>query len=385
MKTTILAITLTLLCGNLFASNVQAINDTIILQKAGLDAPTILNYLNSKYSTYDLTATDVVQLNSAGVSPVVINMMLGKAATPVSTPAPAPTPVVQSSPQMDPDVNYFYGDLVQYGQWVMVDGNWFWKPSLVAATWRPYWDDGSWVYSDYGWYWSSSSPWAATYHYGRWFCSPAYGWIWRPDRVWGPAWVVWRSNDDVCGWAPMPPFTTISSEGAILFRGAAVSVNFEVSIGLSWTHFTFCAHNDLANQHRAYHDTDGRNFYGRTLPIQHPYTTSTINNRQVFVNQGVKPPEHTERYTVNEEWKDGPRGERHMEQVLPKENTINVQHPEGFKPQPRPLPVLRDNQPTHTGDNPAGPSRSRGDSNQLRGGQPGTSGNNPSQGKDWNH
>ncbi len=39
------------------------------------------------------------------------------------------------------DVNYFYGDLSPYGQWVDLEGfGWCWQPSVVATNpgWQPY-------------------------------------------------------------------------------------------------------------------------------------------------------------------------------------------------------------------------------------------------------
>ena len=89
---------------------------------------------------------------------------------------------------------FFYDSLTPYGQWV-VNANFgtFWRPARVSASWRPYWD-GRWVYTDYGWTFLSDEPWGwATYHYGRWYYRGAWGWVWYPDPVWAPAWVVWAA------------------------------------------------------------------------------------------------------------------------------------------------------------------------------------------------
>jgi hypothetical protein len=31
------------------------------------------------------------------------------------------------------------------------------------------------------------------------------GWVWVPGRVWAPAWVDWRENDEYIAWTPIPP------------------------------------------------------------------------------------------------------------------------------------------------------------------------------------
>jgi len=103
-------------------------------------------------------------------------------------------------------VNLFYGELSPWGHWVNMPAyGWCWVPDDVYAGWRPY-TDGAWVYTDVGWTWASDEPWSwAVYHYGRWDWDPTYGWVWVPGTEWGPAWVVWRTDYDWVGWAPMPP------------------------------------------------------------------------------------------------------------------------------------------------------------------------------------
>ncbi len=68
------------------------------------------------------------------------------------------------------------------------------------------------VYTDDGWTWVAdpSEPWGwATYHYGRWTNLDGIGWVWVPGYTWAPAWVSWRYGGGYCGWAPLPPETTI--------------------------------------------------------------------------------------------------------------------------------------------------------------------------------
>lgn len=106
----------------------------------------------------------------------------------------------------DVSFSLFYSDLEPYGRWIAYEPyGQVWTPTTVAAGWRPY-SHGNWVYTDYGWSWVSYEPYGwATYHYGRWFYEPGYGWLWAPDNVWAPSWVAWHYDDDVIGWAPLPP------------------------------------------------------------------------------------------------------------------------------------------------------------------------------------
>jgi hypothetical protein len=104
------------------------------------------------------------------------------------------------------DVSVFYDELAPYGRWFKLDDyGWVWTPYGVSASWRPY-TYGYWVYTDYGWTWVSRWRWGwAPFHYGRWFFHRHHGWLWKPGRVWAPAWVVWRHRPGWIGWAPMPP------------------------------------------------------------------------------------------------------------------------------------------------------------------------------------
>jgi hypothetical protein len=89
-----------------------------------------------------------------------------------------------------------------------------WKPSsdlgvaLVAGEapmYRPY-SNGRWVNTNDGWYFRGATPVEeTTSHYGRWVNSRDNGWLWVPGRVWAPAWVDWRQNDDYISWAALPP------------------------------------------------------------------------------------------------------------------------------------------------------------------------------------
>jgi hypothetical protein len=106
-----------------------------------------------------------------------------------------------------PDPADYEENLSPYGEWVD-DGTYgrVWHPA-VAVEWQPY-SIGQWVWSPYGWTFISAEPWGWTFHYGRWAVVPAFGWVWVPGTVWGPAWVDWYWADGFVGWAPLPPFAT---------------------------------------------------------------------------------------------------------------------------------------------------------------------------------
>ena len=138
-------------------------------------------------------------------------------ATSVSAPpAPQDFPVGVSTSFGDAD--YFYGALSPYGEWLELDAGFYaWRPKHTRYGWRPYLH-GRWAWTDYGWYWISSEPFGwATFHYGRWYDDNYYGWVWIPDRTWGPAWVEWRYNNDYLGWAPLPPYASFSLNIGIRF------------------------------------------------------------------------------------------------------------------------------------------------------------------------
>jgi hypothetical protein len=89
-----------------------------------------------------------------------------------------------------------------------------WKPSVEGA-WKPYMN-GRWEYTDHGWLWVSTDKWgSSTYHYGRWWNSPKYGWVWLPGYTWAPGWVRWKVSDSHIGWAPLSPKANWKIENGI--------------------------------------------------------------------------------------------------------------------------------------------------------------------------
>ncbi len=215
------------------------------------------------------------------------------AAPAVITPAPAPqvalaAPAVAAAPAaLPPQVNVFYQQLQPYGTWMQVaDFGWCWQPSVAVATpsWRPYADRGRWLHTDSGWYWQSDYAWGwAPFHYGRWVQHTRSGWLWVPDTQWGPAWVVWRSSDSHCGWAPLPPSAVFVAGHGLHFGGTRVALNFD--FGLSRHHFTFVPFSRFCDRNPHYYaltPTVVQNVYNQTTVINN----IQVNNN-VVVNGGV--------------------------------------------------------------------------------------------------
>jgi hypothetical protein len=114
--------------------------------------------------------------------------------------------------QGDVSFQTFYDQLSPEGTWMQTDNyGYVWQPDVQDPDWRPY-SDGHWIYTDDGWTWAAdaSEPWGwATYHYGRWANLNGVGWVWVPGYTWAPAWVSWRYGGGYCGWAPLPPETSV--------------------------------------------------------------------------------------------------------------------------------------------------------------------------------
>jgi hypothetical protein len=230
--------------------------DVVKMLRAGVDINTLQSYVANSQSAFNLDADEIIFLKDEGAPSELINAMMDRdkvlyassMAPPPQPAQPAPAPaVVQSAPDTAPPpaevtVNYFYDSLSPYGSWVDVDGyGRCWRPTAVTynSAWRPYCDRGHWVYTDCGWYWDSDYSWGIAFHYGRWFHHARFGWCWYPDTVWAPSWVAWRSSDDYCGWAPLPPFAVFRPEGGFFYRGVSVGVNFDFGLGVDC--FTFVA------------------------------------------------------------------------------------------------------------------------------------------------
>jgi hypothetical protein len=105
-------------------------------------------------------------------------------------------------------VQQFMQDLNNYGTWTADrEWGWVWQPRAVLPGWRPY-AQGQWLVAEgFGLYWQSYEPFGwAVYHYGRWaWWGDNRGWVWIPDKTWGPGYVNWAYGEGYVAWTPMAP------------------------------------------------------------------------------------------------------------------------------------------------------------------------------------
>ena len=327
------------------AANLSAVNEVTKLKNAGLSDDTIISYIQGKNFNYDLSADDIVSLQQQGISPAILHVMVnsGKnnsaliSAPPVAVAAVAP---VLPPTTLSPDAAYFYQELSPYGHWLRAEnGAWFWQPSVIATSpgWRPYYDNGYWTSTDAGWYWTSDYPWAwAAFHYGRWELHPHFGWIWLPDRVWGPAWVTWRNGGDYSGWAPLPPGAVFDVGSArFKFNGLYVAAGFD--FGLDWAHFNFCYTKELGEplHWRPSGEAEVRSVFERTTVVPSYRVTKSVINGETkshFVNVGVDPVRvgelrghPVETYKVQDS--HTPMGNGVHERIVPEQKVLQTYRP----------------------------------------------------------
>jgi hypothetical protein len=112
---------------------------------------------------------------------------------------------------------------------------------------------------------------------------PHCGWVWLPDRVWGPAWVTWRQGGDACGWAPLPPHAEFDIRLGWRYNGVTVGASFGFGLGASAFAFVsfgdFCSH-DL---HRSCLPP------ARVTTVYHQTTivNNYVVNNNVVVHRGI--------------------------------------------------------------------------------------------------
>jgi hypothetical protein len=271
----------------------------------------------------------------------------------------APETVVYESPAVT--YSYFYPTLAPYGSWVLVSGyGWCWQPtiSITHEGWRPYCHGGRWLYSDCGWYWDSDYSWGwAPFHYGRWFCPPGHSWVWAPDYTWGPSWVTWRSHNDYCGWAPLPPRAVFHEGVGFSYYDRHVGVNF--SFGLGHDYYTFVPMRHFADRRIAEHVVPTR----QTINI---YQNSTVINNysrgrgNTVINEGISKDRvaaatHTEIHRVSVR---DMSGTGNTTTIRPERVTRQGGEPVVYRPKPPPpqmekrLEAVRTAQEVHGGARP---------------------------------
>jgi hypothetical protein len=264
------------------ATQSPQLQEIVKLTQAKMSDDVILSYIKNSGSSYNLSADDILYLNSQGVSQPVISALLQAKSVPApaavvpsttpvipatpappaavvmpATPAPQVSPypgggVVAPSPVPPPSsevsFSYFQTQLAPYGGWVDVPGYGpCWQPAVETTVpdWRPYFNEGHWAYTDDGWSWASDYPWGDyTFHYGRWMRDARLGWVWVPGYQWGPAWVCWRNAEAAgyCGWAPLPPSAIYAPGVGITWNGA---VAVDADFGLAPDAFVFIPFGDF--------------------------------------------------------------------------------------------------------------------------------------------
>jgi hypothetical protein len=305
-------------------SATSPLGQVVHLVQAGIDESIVQSYVTNSPSTFNLDSDRIIYLTDLGVPTSLMTLMMQRDRTiqqqiaSSQTPPPAPpAPVAPATPDastatyasepppdntdvpdqsvpLDATVDYFNNNLAPYGTWVDVEGyGRCWRPTVVVYNhdWQPYGDHGHWINTDCGWYWQSGYAWNSTFHYGRWFRNPNYGWCWWPDTVWAPSWVTWRYTDDYCGWAPLPPFTVYNPGAGFLYRGSGISVSFD--FGLDADSFIFVASDHFYDPHPGrYRCPRARidDIYGRSTVLNNLNLHDENGHHMVF-NGGI-PPQH---------------------------------------------------------------------------------------------
>lgn len=269
------------------------LDQVVRLKESGADENVVRAYIEKAAPPYQVTGNEIIQLQELGVSKGVILALIehSKSVTSAGSTTPAVTEPAPPPPQTNVDPTATSSDAVidyrdalsPYGTWLDVPGyGWSWQPTAVVINpgWRPYCDNGDWLWTDAGWYWNSYYSWGwAPFHYGRWYSHPGSGWLWCPDRVWGPSWVSWRSSSAYCGWAPLPPGACFSAGVGWTYYGGSVGVGF--GFGLGAAHFTFVSQDCFSERHVGKYSIHGNN-------VATAYrNTAVVNNYAVGANNRV--------------------------------------------------------------------------------------------------
>lgn len=118
-------------------------------------------------------------------------------------------------------------DLDYYGDWVVVEGTRYWRPTVVRE-YVPY-RSGHWSYVPaVGYTWVGDYPFCyVTSHYGRWNYVDSYGWLWAYSDGWAPAWASTYRVGSNFVWYPVDFYgRPVYSSGATITIG-----DVRISIG----------------------------------------------------------------------------------------------------------------------------------------------------------
>jgi hypothetical protein len=118
----------------------KGVADLVKLVKAGTDEEIILTYIDASPIPYAYTAEDIVYLKEMGVTPKVIAAAInhGKAIREQAA-KNAPAASADTTAEKTQTRYYYYYDPYYYGGWVMYDGYWQWRPSVIIQYDRGWW------------------------------------------------------------------------------------------------------------------------------------------------------------------------------------------------------------------------------------------------------
>lgn len=129
-------------------------------------------------------------------------------------------------------------DLQSYGEWVRIDGEWYWKPTR-ANDYVPY-RNGSWSYvPTHGYVWVGQEPFSyVTSHYGYWSYHNRHGWIWYYTPVYAPARVASVRYGDYFVWSPLDRYGKTYYHGSNYFTAGGIRFSFGYSSYAFSSHVT---------------------------------------------------------------------------------------------------------------------------------------------------
>jgi outer membrane lipoprotein SlyB len=131
------------------------IDDIKAMAKAGVGDDVIISQIISSHTVFHLSAEDIIDLHSSGVSDRVVNYMINTPNTATAAPATTTTIVEQAPPPpaetvvVAPGPGYVWigGEWVWNGGWVWVGGHWAYPPYPHAV-----WVGGYWWRDYHGWH-----------------------------------------------------------------------------------------------------------------------------------------------------------------------------------------------------------------------------------------
>jgi hypothetical protein len=163
-----------------------------------------------------------------------------------------------------------------------------WKPVRVKSDWAPF-TAGRWTewYGDQCWVPDESFGYV-THHYGNWI-NVNGGWYWAPPVVsvpggpapvvsvgldWYPGRVAWFNSDEEIGWIPLAPYEPYYSVG--YWGPASVVVGAIAAPGIYLGGYAYSNYSVIVDQ---------RNFYG----VNNYYSTTIVRNVHVSRLQTYRP------------------------------------------------------------------------------------------------